>query len=74
MSQRALGPQFSKSKTYTVDVGFTTSRPVKPDEHTSRVTVAADDHLDAQWLATAMVSGRHGVEMPTSSHIVSWSD
>ena len=58
-----LGPQF----TFAVDVGFTTSRPVKPDEHMSRVHVAADTENEAHLTALQMVASRPGVEMPTSS-------
>lgn len=59
----SLGPQF----TFAVDVGFTTVRPVKPDQHFSRVHVAADNETEAHEIAAQMVAGRKGVEMPTST-------
>jgi hypothetical protein len=54
---------------WTFDVGFTTSRPVVPDEHTSRVTVLAESFADAMDTAALMVM-RPGVEMPTSTRYV----
>ncbi len=54
---------------WTFDVGFTTSRPIIPDEFVSRVTVLAEDYAEAMFLAAAMVM-RPGVEMPTSTELV----
>lgn len=56
---------------YVVDVGFTTRRPVVPDQHMSRVTVLADSDNDAICTAFAMVYGRAGVVMVTSTTILS---
>jgi hypothetical protein len=53
-------------RVFTFDVGFTTSRPVVPDEHTSRFVVLADSYPEATFLAAGMVM-RPGVEMPTST-------
>lgn len=50
---------------YTIDVGFTTRRPVVPDQHTSRVTVLAEDDRGAFDTAFSMIYGRTGVEMVT---------
>jgi hypothetical protein len=54
---------------WTFDVGFTTSRPIVPDEHISRVTVLADSYSGAMTTAALMVM-RPGVEMPTSTRYV----
>ena len=54
---------------YAVDVGFTTQRPVVPDQHVSRVHLMAKDDHDAHLTALHMVGGRLGVEMTTSSRI-----
>jgi hypothetical protein len=51
------------------DVGFTTSRPIIPDEHVSRVTVQATSYADAVSTAACMVM-RPGVEMTTSVRYV----
>ena len=69
---------------WTVRVGWTSSRPVRPDEHTSFVTVAADSEVEALQLAAQLVgtiaggghpshvypSGRPGCVMPTSTEIL----
>lgn len=57
-------------ETFTIDVGWTSVRPIVPDQHWSRVVVATDRGLtDAKLLAAQMV-GAHAV-MPTSTHLVS---
>jgi hypothetical protein len=65
--QTAEGP--APRREWTFDVGYTTSRPVVPDEHTSRVTVLAESFADAMATAGLMVM-RPGVEMPTSARYV----
>lgn len=56
-------------ETFWIEVGFTTSRPVVPDEHTAFVIVATDKGAtDAQLTAAQMVAGHS--EMPTSTRIV----
>ena len=59
---------------WTVDVGWTSRRPVIPDQHTARVVVSAYDEREAQLVAAQMVTavgaGRGGCEMPTSTRIV----
>lgn len=56
-------------ETFFIEVGFTTSRPVRPDEHTHFVAVATDRGLnDALLTAAQMVAGRG--EMPTSTRLV----
>lgn len=65
------------SLTAVVTVGWTSSRPVRPDEHTSRVVVAADTETDATLTAAQIVSARRGggasgvpgCVMPTSTRI-----
>lgn len=54
---------------YTVDVSFTTVRPIRPDQFTSRVTLLADSDHDAHLTACHLVGGRPGVEMVTRSTI-----
>lgn len=56
---------------FTVDVSFTTRRPVVPDQFTSRVTLLAESDTDAHLTACWMVGGRPGVEMVTRSTIQS---
>ena len=51
--------------TYTVDVGWTSTRPVRPDKHTSRVTVLADTGSEAECMALLMVARRPTCVMPT---------
>ena len=67
--------------TWTVEVGYTSSRPVRPDEHWTRVTVAAADHMEAVTVAAQMVGTQVGawmdrphVEMVTSTLIVDWPE
>ena len=59
---------------WTVDVGWTSTRPLVPDEHTTRVRVAAHDEHEAALMAAQVVcaigGGRGGCEMPTSTRIV----
>lgn len=65
---------------FTVDVGWTNSRPVIPDQHTSRVTVLAASGQEAELIALSMVSGRptpegwKPCEMPTSSTVIDWEE
>jgi len=44
---------------FTVKVGYTTSRPVIPDEHTVHILVAAADHIEAGLTAHDMVHVGH---------------
>jgi len=57
---------------FAVDVGWTSSRPVVPDEHVTRVVVATteDTGRDATLVAAQMVACRRGCEMPTSTRVV----
>lgn len=52
----------------TVIVGFTTSRPVVPDEHFAKVVVAADSEEEGTLIAAQIVACH--CEMPTSTEIV----
>jgi hypothetical protein len=66
---------------WTVEVGFTSTRPVRPDEHWTRVRVVAADAVDAQLVAAQMVAAiGHAhpwaphAEMVTSTLIVDWQE
>ena len=56
--------------TFTVDVGFTTQRPVIPDQHTSRVVLVAYTEAEAHTTAALMVASRPCVVMPTRTTTV----
>ena len=53
--------------TITVDVWFSVTFPVTPDQDWRRVIVASDDPVDAELIATQMVA-RHGT--PTRSSVL----
>lgn len=55
---------------FTIDVGWTSQRPVIPDQHVSRVAVATDGGLADAKLLAAQIVGCHAV-MPTSTTFVS---
>ncbi len=55
---------------YRVDVGWTSSRPVIPDEHVRRVSVDARNAVEAKLIAAQMVSCDPRCEMPTSTRMV----
>ena len=62
---------------WTVLVGFTSARPLRPDEHTTSVLVEASSEREAVETAAQMVGtqvgewmGRPHVEMVTSARIV----
>lgn len=55
---------------YKVAAGFTTSRPVRPDEHTHVLTLFAESDNDAHLFAAQWVASRPGVQMPTSTTIL----
>lgn len=55
---------------YKVAVGFTTHRPVRPDERTHVVTLSATDDIDAVRGAAQWIASRPGVVMPTSTTIL----
>ena len=59
-------------RSYVVQVGFCSSRPLRPDEHTTHVRVAADSDGEAILIAAQVVGaqigewmGRPHVEMVT---------
>jgi hypothetical protein len=60
--------------TFTFDVGFTSVRPVIPDQHHAFVTLTGEDSttgfLAARRAAIAMVSGHQRNEMVTSATLV----
>ena len=58
--------------TYAIDVGWTSSRPVIPDEHVRRVVVSSTDGTgrEATLVAAQMVACDPRCEMPTSTTIV----
>lgn len=51
-----------------VEVGFTSRRPVVPDQHITRVWVAADTEVEACLVAAQVIACRY--EMVTSTRIV----
>lgn len=55
--------------TFAIFVGFTTDRPIQPDQHFARVIVAAQTDHDACLVAAQMVACNRGVEMVTSTVI-----
>jgi len=62
---------------FTVDVGWTNTRPVRPDEHVTRLQIFEPDESSALITANAWIMGRpssfvHGpkAEMITSFKIV----
>lgn len=59
---------------YTVEVGWTSTRPVRPDQHVSRVTVWAVNAAEAELLALAMVAARPSCVMPTGSVVTDWPE
>ena len=57
---------------FFIRVGFTTVRPIIPDQHFTNVVVMADSANDAQLAAAQMVqAGVFDVQMVTSTQIVS---
>lgn len=56
---------------YTVAVGFTTRRPVVPDERTHVLTLWAASDLDAVLFAAHWLDARPGVVMVTRTEILS---
>lgn len=55
---------------YKVAVGFSTVRPIIPDQHISLVVLLAEDDHQAHLTALLMVASRPGVEMTTRSTIL----
>jgi hypothetical protein len=55
---------------WTIAVGFTTVRPVIPEQDVHHVQVSADSEIDARLIAYAMVYGRRGVVMVTSVSVI----
>jgi len=55
---------------FTIAVGFSTVRPIVPDQHTAFVTVATDRGLNDAFLVAAQMVGTHS-EMPTSTRLIS---
>lgn len=59
----------NENATWTIRVGWTTSRPIVVDEHASRIVVTAATECEATLLAAQWVASRPGCEMPTSTTI-----
>jgi hypothetical protein len=56
---------------WSIDVWFSSSRPIRPDEHRHRfVFMYEDDANAAELYALQWCASRPGVEMPTRSQIV----
>lgn len=57
---------------YTVRVGYTSRRPVIPDQHTAHVQVVSTGHdgVDAMLAAAQMVACWPWCVMPTSTEVV----
>ena len=55
---------------FTVRVGYTTQRPVVPDQHTTHVLVAAQTDTEARLVACEMVGARRGVVMVTRATVL----
>lgn len=56
---------------WTVDVWFSTTFPVTPDQDWRRVHVTAPNPTEAELIATQIVA-RHGT--PTRSSIIEWEE
>lgn len=54
----------------SVVVGWTSSRPVIPDEHLSLIVQDAVDEQDASLMAAQWVASRPRCQMPTSTSVV----
>lgn len=55
---------------YSVAVGWTSSRPVRPDEHVHVVTLFASNDVAAIRGAAQWMASRPGCQMPTSAEIL----
>jgi hypothetical protein len=58
--------------TFVLDVGFTTVRPVIPDQHHARVVVSVHDEIEATLVAAQIVACGRAVEMVTSTAITDY--
>jgi len=56
---------------FTVACGFTTHRPIRPDERTHTLQFMASTDSEAHLIAAQWIASRPGVEMPTSTEIIS---
>lgn len=54
---------------FNIRVGFTTSRPIIPDQHFSYITLMANS-LNEAMLIAAQIAATHS-EMPTSTTLIS---
>lgn len=55
--------------TATVTVGWTSHRPIRPDEHLSSVTTTGDSDTECTLAAAQIVACRPSCEMVTSTTI-----
>lgn len=53
---------------FTIMVGFTTARPIIPDQHFAQITLMADS-LNEAMLIAAQIVATHS-EMPTSTELI----
>ena len=56
-------------ETFFIQVGFTSVRPIVPDQHTAFVAVATDRGPNDAMLIAAQMVGSHSV-MPTSTRVI----
>lgn len=53
---------------FTIEVGFSTSRPIIPDQHIAHITLMANS-LNEAMLIAAQIVATHS-EMPTSTKLI----
>lgn len=59
---------------FTVQVGFTTQRPIIPDQFTRNVVCAGSTSVQAALSAAQIVGSHDDVVMVTSTEILDWED
>jgi hypothetical protein len=65
LADAAVGVAMTMSEPFTVHVGWSSVRPIIPDQHWSSVDVAADNAMQAEIIAAQIVSCRPSCEMVT---------
>ncbi|MEO6156399.1 MAG: hypothetical protein ABIQ39_02080 [Ilumatobacteraceae bacterium] len=59
---------------YTIEVGWTSTRPIRPDEHRSTFVIMAESGHAAELCALQWAASRPTCEMPTSSIVIDWEE